>query len=60
MVAQDSLALDWILGVSRNAIRANELSAAMVDIALNGIEVDTAGNTALRDKGRKLLARKVK
>ena len=43
--------------MSRNAIRADKLGAAMVDNALNGIEVDTVGNTSSRNRGRELLAK---
>jgi hypothetical protein len=36
----------------------DDLGAAMVDIALNGSEIDTVGNVALRKRGRKLLAKR--
>lgn len=48
---------DFVLGVSRNAIRVDELAAAMIDIALNGSATDTVGNARLRQMGRKLLKR---
>jgi hypothetical protein len=44
-----------LVGLSRQAIRVDELAAAMIDTAINGSEVDTIGNAELRRRGKKLL-----
>lgn len=44
-----------VLGASRNAIRVDELAAAIIDIARNGSATDTVGNMKLRQMGKKLL-----
>jgi hypothetical protein len=46
---------ELILGASRNAIRVDELAAALIDIALSGSATDTVGNAKLRQMGKKLL-----
>ena len=55
MVGKEKSVPEFVLGVSRNAIRVNELAAAMIDIALNGSATDTVGNARLRHMGKKLL-----
>jgi hypothetical protein len=50
---------EWVLGVSRNAIRVDELAAAMLDVALygKGLSSDTIGNVELRRRGRVILGK---
>jgi hypothetical protein len=44
-----------LVGSSRQAIRVDELAAAMIGTAINGNEADTIGNAELRRRGKKLL-----
>jgi hypothetical protein len=55
VVGKEKSVPEFVLGASRNAIRVNELAAAMIDIALNGSASDTVGNVKLRQMGKKLL-----
>lgn len=55
VVTKESLIPDAVIGLSRNAIRVDELGAAMVNCALDRHGSETVGNTELRTLGRKLL-----
>jgi len=55
VVRKESKVPDLVVGLSRNAIRVNELAAAMVDYALDRHGSETVGNAKLRLLGRKLL-----
>ncbi|KAN0104872.1 hypothetical protein V8E51_010617 [Hyaloscypha variabilis] len=48
-----------VVGLSRIAIRIDELAAAMVDSAVNGVGSGTVGNKELRRKGKALLGKRV-
>ena len=45
---------ELIIWASRNAIRVDELAAAMIDIAMNGSATNTVENAKLRQMGKKL------
>ena len=45
---------ELIIWASRNAIRVDELAAAMIDIAMNGSATNTVENAMLRQMGKKL------
>lgn len=55
VVGKEKPVPEFVLGVSRNAIRVDELAAAMIDVALRGSANDTLGNAKLRQMGKKLL-----
>jgi transcription initiation factor TFIIIB Brf1 subunit/transcription initiation factor TFIIB len=44
-----------LVGASRNAIRVDELAAAMVELAVMGSGSKTIGNAELRSMGKRLL-----
>jgi hypothetical protein len=48
-----------VVGLSRIAIRIDELAAAMVDSAVNGVGSGTVGNKELRRKGKALVGKRV-
>jgi len=55
VVPKESMIPDAVVGLSRNAIRVDELGAAMVNCALDRHGSETVGNTELRNLGRRLL-----
>jgi hypothetical protein len=46
---------DVLVSMSRQAIRVDELAAAMVELAVMGSESKTIGNAELRSMGKRLL-----
>ena len=48
---------EWVVGVSRLAIRVDGLAAAMVDCAVGGSGSGTLGNGELRRRGGGLLVK---
>jgi hypothetical protein len=55
VMKKESPVPEVLVGLSRQAIRVDELAAAMIDTAINGSATDTIGNAELRRRGKKLL-----
>jgi len=55
VVKKESAVPEVLVGVSRNGIRVDELSAAMVEIAVTGGGSKTFENSELRSMGKRLL-----
>jgi hypothetical protein len=55
VLKKDSAVPEVLVGVSRNAIRVDELAVAMVEIAVGGSGSKTFGNSELRSMGKRLL-----
>jgi len=54
VLKKESAVPEVLVGVSRNAIRVDELAAAMVEIAVMGSGSKTFGNSELRSIGKRL------
>ena len=55
VLKKESAVPEVLAGVSRNAIKVDELAAAMVEIAVMGSGSKTFGNSELRSMGKGLL-----
>jgi hypothetical protein len=55
VMKKESPVPEVLVGLSRQAIRVDELAAAMIGTAINGNEADIIGNAELRRRGKKLL-----
>jgi hypothetical protein len=55
VMKKESPVPEVLVGLSRQAIRVDELAAATIDTAINGSATDTIGNAELRKRGKKLL-----
>jgi hypothetical protein len=53
VMKKESPVPEVLVGLSRQAIRVDQLAAAMIDTAINGSEMNTIGNTELRRRGKK-------
>jgi transcription initiation factor TFIIIB Brf1 subunit/transcription initiation factor TFIIB len=55
VLKKESVVPDVLVGASRNAIKVDELAAAMVELAVMGSGSNTIGNAELRSMGKRLL-----
>jgi len=54
-MGNDGLLPDVAAVLTRNALRVNELAAAMIDNAVTGKGSETVGNMELRRRGKSIL-----
>jgi len=55
VLKKESAVPEVVVGVSRNAIRVDELAAAMIESAVMGGGSQTIGNGELREMGKRVL-----
>jgi len=55
VLKKESSVPELLVEASRNAIRVDELAAAMVELAVMGSRSQTIGNAELRSMGKRLL-----
>lgn len=56
VLKRQSAVPEVVVGLSKNAIRVDELAAAMVELAVMGNGSKTFGNAELRSMGKRLLS----